>query len=85
MLVLVGWGRNGLRCRPLDVGEPAVQVAGRTGERFRDQVLEAVQAVHQELPLSAAFSQDVPLIGNNHIQHFLQLILVRKLHNTAMN
>lgn len=42
--------------QPPDVSEPAVQVAGGAGESVRNQAVKAVEAVHQKLPLCAAFS-----------------------------
>lgn len=36
--------------------EPAVQAAGAVGEGVRNQAVEAVEAVNQELPLSTVFS-----------------------------
>jgi len=56
---------------PPDVGKPAVQVVGSAGEGVRNQAVEAVEAVHQELPLCAAFSQHITLIGQHYIQHLL--------------
>lgn len=57
--------------QPSDVSKPAVQIAGGAGEAVRNQVVEAVKAVHQELPLCMAFSEHVALVGEDHIQHLL--------------
>lgn len=59
------------RYQPLDVSEPAVQIAGGAGEGVRNQAVEAVKAVHQELPLRMAFSEHIALVGKDHIQHLL--------------
>ena len=64
--------------RPPDVSEPAVQVAGGAGEAVRNQAVEAVKAVHQELPLCVAFSEHKAVVGKDHIQHLLKLILRNK-------
>lgn len=64
--------------RPVDVGEPAIQMTGGAGEGVRNQVVEAVEAVDQELPLCVTFCKYKPLIGKNHIQNLLQLVLRRK-------
>lgn len=61
--------------KPLDVGEPAVQMPGGAGEGVRNQAVEAVEAVDQELSLSMTFCKYKTLIGKNHIQHLLQLAL----------
>lgn len=63
---------------PPDVHEPAVQVAGGAGECVSNQAVEAVETVHQELPLCVALSQNIALIGQNNIQNLLQLILERE-------
>ncbi len=60
------------------MSEPALQIAGSAGEGVRNQAVEAVKAVHQELPLCVAFSQHKALVGKDHIQHLLQLILDKK-------
>lgn len=51
------------------MSEPAVQVAGGTGEGVRNQAVQAVEAVHQELPLCMALSQNIALISKDHIQN----------------
>lgn len=62
---------------PLDLSEPAIQMTGGVGEGVRNQVVEAVEAVDQELSLSVTFCKYKTLIGKNHIQHLLQLVLDR--------
>ena len=42
--------------KPPDVTEPVVQVTGGAGEGVRNQAVEAVKAVDQELPLCVALS-----------------------------
>lgn len=64
--------------KPLDVGEPAVQMVGGAGEGVRNQAVEAVKAVDQELPLCMTFCKYKTLVGKNHVQHLLQLVLTRK-------
>lgn len=64
--------------KPLDMSEPVVQMAGGAGEGVRNQAVEAVKAVDQELPLCVALCEHKTLIGKNHIQHLLQLILDRQ-------
>lgn len=60
---------------PPDVSEPAVQIAGGAGEAVRNQAVEAMKAVHQELPLRMAFSEHIALVCKDHIQHLFELIL----------
>lgn len=64
--------------QPPDVSKPAVQGPGGGGEGVWNQAVEAVEAVHQEPPLCAALGQHVALVGDDHIQDLLQLILLRK-------
>lgn len=64
--------------KPLDVSEPAIQISGGAGEGVRNQVVETVEAVDQELPLCMTLCKNKTLIGKNHIQHLLQLVLDRK-------
>lgn len=59
------------RHQPPDLSEPAVQIAGGAGEGVRNQAVEAVKAVHQELPLCMTFSQNIALVSKDHIQHLL--------------
>lgn len=68
---------RGIKHRPPDVSEPAVQIAGGAGESVRNQAVEAVKAVDQELSLCMAFSEHIALIGKDNIKHHLQLILDR--------
>lgn len=56
-----------MRHQPPDVSEPAVQIAGGAREGVRDQAVEAVKAVHQELPLCMSFSEHVALVSEDHI------------------
>lgn len=63
--------------KPLDVSEPAIKMTGGAGEGVTHQVVEAVEAVDQELPLCMTFCKYKTLIGKNHIQHLLQLVLHR--------
>ena len=64
---------------PPDVSEPGVQIAGSARKGVRNQAVEAVEAVYQELPLCIALRQHVTLIGEDYIQHLLKLILVKKI------
>lgn len=71
--------------QPPDVSKPAVKAAGGGGEGVGNQAVEAVQAVHQEPSLCAAFRQHVPLVGEDHVQHLLQLILARETKPRTLN
>lgn len=57
------------------MSEPTFQTTRGAGEGVRNEVIEAVKAVHQELPLCMALRQHVALIGEDNIKHLLQLIL----------
>lgn len=74
-----------MRHQPPDVSEPAVQIAGGAREGVRDQAVEAVKAVHQELPLCMSFSEHVALVSEDHIQQLLQLILDRQEKDMPQN
>lgn len=63
---------------PSEVCEPAVQITGGAGECVRDEAVETVEAVNQKLPLCMTFSQNIALIGKNHIQNLFKLILDKK-------
>lgn len=55
--------------------EPALHVGWRLGKHLAHQTLQTLEAVHKELSLGVALPEDAPLIGQEHIQHFLQLTL----------
>ena len=59
------------------LAEAVLYLAGGPGEGLGDEALQAVEAVHQEPPLGVALSQHATLVGQDHIQHLLQLILER--------
>lgn len=55
--------------------KPAVQIAGSAGKGVSNQTVEAVKAVYKEPSLGMTLSQNIALIGKDHIQYLLKLIL----------